>query len=128
MKYPTDFNPYGIIALGTPFELRPFNFVVEDGVEVFSIIVPEVREPTISRIAAGTPDGIDLLAVPRTVSQNPTSLLCWHVCRWLGREYDVSRCTIGVRVGDDSRIEIRLRFSPPWWWKDVDGNAKANTI
>lgn len=131
MKFPPTFNPYGVIAERTPFELRPFDFVFEDGVEIFSIIVPEVREPTVARIAAGTPYGIDLLATPRIAAENPTSLLLFNVLKWLRRECDFSRASFGMRVREDSRIEIRLKFGPPWWWQyaqSVQGSVEKGQL
>lgn len=117
MKFPSAFNPYGVIKQGTPFELRPFNFVYSDGVEVFSVIVPQDYEPAVAAIMSGTPHPIDCLDVPRAASQTPTGHLRWFLLRGLRRECDWERCSVGMRVHDDGKIEARFRFSPPWWYK-----------
>lgn len=114
-QHESGFNPYGVIAEGTPFELHPFGFESGDGVEVFSILVPTVREPTVHRILQGKPDPIDLLAKPRIVLTSTAMLLKYEVLRWLGREGDADRCSIACRL-QGKRIEIRLKFSPPWWY------------
>jgi hypothetical protein len=41
-------------------------------------------------------------------------------CYWSGRWADTSRCIgIGVQPHPDGRIEIRLRFAPPWYWSQI---------
>jgi hypothetical protein len=47
-------------------------------------------------------------------------VLAHFACCWIGRAADLDRCHgCGVRQHDDGRIEVRLRFGPPWWWNYV---------
>jgi hypothetical protein len=59
---------------------------------------------------------------------NPKDVLKVWSCAWIGRAADADRCTeVGMRVHDDGRIEIRLRFGPPWYWDMINGQSKPQS-
>lgn len=120
------FNPYGIIQLGTPFEIIPFDFQHEEGNEMFSFLVPEVLEDRVHGILNGTIDRVDAIGIPRAVmaSRNAAEMLKCKALYWIGRELDRGRCSIGFRIREDKRIEIRLKFGPPWWYENPNGTKR----
>lgn len=88
----------------TAYETEPFNFKWQDGRESFSFLVPKVSHSTIEFL------------LRRPGRDNKADLMDWAVA-FIGREWDLSRCSnLAMRVVD-GRIEIRLRFEPPWWWQ-----------
>ena len=111
------FNPYGTIREGRPNEVTPFDIRCEGGVEYLSILIPEEFEEAFYNVVSGKPTGWEMLDVPRRASREAAGWARWLVLdRLLYRGCDWDRCTMGFRVREDKKIEVRLKFSPPWWY------------
>jgi hypothetical protein len=52
--------------------------------------------------------------------EDAKGLLAYYSCCFLGRAADLDRVKgVGVRMLEDSKIEVRLKLSPPWWWDEA---------
>lgn len=53
--------------------------------------------------------------------EDAKGVLIYYACCWLGRSADEYRCkALAVRLDEQTnRIELRLRFDPPWYWEKV---------
>lgn len=98
--------------MGVP---ETFNHVFRDGKEYLSVFVTEDRIPLITAILKNSKDG-DTTGIRR------------YACFYIGREFDIARCSgINMRkVGD--RIEIRLAFDPPWYFNQLVEMAREQAI
>lgn len=62
-----------------------------------------------------------------TRRQDAKGVLAYFACCWIGRAADLTRCdACAVRQHEDGRIEVRLRFGPPWWWGHLNHGTSVN--
>src|SRR5574342_994254 len=97
-------KPEGPIFTGTYKESQAFNIKFKEGNESISFWVPE----------------FDLPHVTDLVKQGGKLRLMDYAATFLGRWWDRYRCTdVALRLVG-SRLECRIQFGPPWWYKEAE--------
>ena len=111
MSRPQDhpaFNPIGRFFPNTQYETAPFNFKYRNYEETFSFLVPEVNHRTVEFL------------LHRPGRDNAADIKKWAI-EHIGREWDAARCLgIAIRTTPQGRLEIRLKFSVPWYWEEFE--------
>lgn len=99
-------EPVGPQKQRTIFELQPFNFTFNEGVESFSFYVPDMAIATVHKY-----------------SHSKSELAAW-ACTFVGRAWDEQRLEgIGLRVVGE-QVEIRMSFQVPWYLERLSFETK----
>lgn len=105
---PREWTPQGPVPNGPV----PFAFKFDKGFETFSFLVGGFRNTNTFR----------------DVQSDKDRFIYW-ACNIIGRGFDIPRCTaIAARTTPDGDVEVRLSFSPPWWYlamKIASGETSA---
>lgn len=86
--------------------------------ELFNkVFNPETGEETVSFYVGP----IGMIAIGYAADkEDAKGYVKYTSCCFIGRSADLDRCrAVAIREHEDGRVEIRLRFGPPWYWSQI---------